>query len=158
MFHSFSRAGAGTASVIHLRKIWSSRCLSAKVDTKTLANLRKETGHGISLCREALVENDNDLQAAQEWLREEATKRGLKKAEKLQQRTAGEGLIGVVLEGKHAAMVEVGFSGHCPKKQVNSDGCSEATSFRGNFNLPEFQSVHQIHARIIGTLARSNLG
>lgn len=117
--------------------MWSSRCLFAKVDTKIIASLRKETGYGISLCREALVENDNDLQAAHKWLREEATTRGLQKAEKLQQRTAGEGLIGVVVEGKHAAMVEVGFYKHALsyKKQVNVQGWGEATCFCGHFCL-----------------------
>lgn len=96
-------------SIIGNHSHWTARCISTKVDANNLANLRKQTGYGLSLCREALLENGNDLKAADEWLREQATKKGWQKAEKLQQRKAAEGLIGVLVEDNHAAMVEVSF-------------------------------------------------
>lgn len=78
-----------------------------KVDAKQLAELRKQTGYSLSLCRDALLENNNDIKVAQEWLDEEAIKKGWQKAEKLQGRKTSEGLIGVMVENNHAAMVEV---------------------------------------------------
>ena len=78
-----------------------------KVDSKQLAKLRKNTGYGLLVCKEALLENDNDVGLAQTWLDEQAIKKGWQKAEKLVGRKIGEGLIGVVVEGNHAAMVEV---------------------------------------------------
>ena len=77
------------------------------MDTKYLAQLRKETGFGLSLCREALLESNNDINAAQLWLDERAIKKGWQKSEKLQGRKTAEGLIGVMVENNHAAMVEV---------------------------------------------------
>ena len=83
------------------------RYSSIKVDGKLLANLRKQTGYGLSLCREALLENNNDIETAQAWLDEQAVKKGWQKAEKLQGRKTSEGLIGVMVENNNAAMVEV---------------------------------------------------
>lgn len=83
------------------------RRFSVKVDTKQLGNLRKQTGYGLSLCREALLGSNNDINAAQAWLDEQAIKRGWQKAEKLQEKKASDGLIGVMVEDNHAAMVEV---------------------------------------------------
>ena len=83
------------------------RCFSVKVDAKLLANLRKQTGYGLSLCREALLENNNDIETAQGWLDEQAAKKGWQKAEKLQGRKTSEGLIGVMVENSNAAMVEI---------------------------------------------------
>ncbi|XP_028415386.1 elongation factor Ts, mitochondrial-like [Dendronephthya gigantea] len=83
------------------------RRLSVKVDAKQLGNLRKQTGYGLSLCREALLGNNNDINAAQAWLDEQAIKKGWQKAEKLQEKKASDGLIGVMVEDNHAAMVEI---------------------------------------------------
>ena len=86
---------------------YQQRCFSKKVDAMSLANLRKQTGYGLSLCREALLENNNDIKIAQAWLDEQAIKKGWQKAEKLQGRKTSEGLIGVMVENNNAAMVEV---------------------------------------------------
>lgn len=83
------------------------RCFSEKLDAKLLSSLRKQTGYGISLCRDALRESNNDIKLARAWLDEQAIKKGWQKAEKLQGRKTGEGLIGIMVEDNHAAMVEV---------------------------------------------------
>ena len=44
---------------------------------------------------------------AEAWLREEAQKEGWSKASKLQSRAMSQGLIGVAVNGKSAAVVEV---------------------------------------------------
>jgi elongation factor Ts len=54
-------------------------------------------------CKQALSENDGDMQAAIDWLR----KKGLSKAAKKAGRVAAEGLIGVLAKGTRGVVVEV---------------------------------------------------
>lgn len=79
-----------------------------KVDKSLLSKLRKETGFGFAKCMESLQLSNNDYTAAVTWLEAEAEKQGWKKANKLQGRAASEGLVGVLVDGNYAAMVEVG--------------------------------------------------
>jgi elongation factor Ts len=65
--------------------------------------LRETTGVGMMDCKQALSENDGDMQAAIDWLR----KKGLSKAAKKAGRVAAEGLIGALTEGKKGVVVEV---------------------------------------------------
>ena len=87
-----------------------------KPSIKLVAELRKLTEVSINKAREALVASNNDVQAALRWLEEDRVVSGAKKAEKLEGRTAKEGLVGVSIlsrglgEGTHgtrAAMVEL---------------------------------------------------
>jgi hypothetical protein len=61
---------------------WSTgiRCESS------LASLRKKTGYALNLCKKALEVNQNDLSAAETWLKAEAAKHGWARAAKLQVR------------------------------------------------------------------------
>lgn len=72
-----------------------------------LAKLRKNTGYSFANCKNALNVNDNDYQKAEKWLHEQAQKEGWAKAQKLQDRKAGEGLIAIVMQNKLAVMLEV---------------------------------------------------
>jgi elongation factor Ts len=54
-------------------------------------------------CKKALAENNGDLNAAADWLRE----KGILKAAKKADRVAAEGLIGIASSGTAAALVEV---------------------------------------------------
>ena len=72
-----------------------------------LASLRKRTGFSISKCKEALVKHENDLLAAEKWLHETARKEGWARAEQLSGRATQQGLIGALVRGNRAAMVEV---------------------------------------------------
>lgn len=65
-----------------------------------LATLRKKTGYALSLCKEALTKNSNDVVAAERWLKEQAAKHGWAKVSKLQGRATAEGLIGVYVNEK----------------------------------------------------------
>jgi elongation factor Ts len=65
--------------------------------------LRDKTGAGMMDCKQALNETNGDIEAAVDWLR----KKGLSKAAKKAGRVAAEGLIGIVVAGTKAAMVEV---------------------------------------------------
>ena len=79
----------------------SSGCNSA------LATLRKNTGYSLSICKKALGENNNDVGAAEKWLKDQAQAQGWAKAQKLQGRNTSQGLLGVLVRSQTAAMVEV---------------------------------------------------
>ena len=66
-------------------------------------DLREKTGVGMMDCKQALNENNGDMDAAVDWLR----KKGLSKAAKKAGRIAAEGLIGAVIDGTKGVVVEV---------------------------------------------------
>lgn len=89
-----------------------------KANIKLVAELRKRTEVSLSKAKEALTATNNDVDAALEWLEKDLIASGAKKKEKVQDRTAGEGLIGVSVlsngvstqhagKGVRAAMVEL---------------------------------------------------
>jgi elongation factor Ts len=63
--------------------------MSTKVTNEQIKILRGITGAGMMSCKDALVENDGNIEKAIEYLR----KKGLASAEKKQARTAKEGII-----------------------------------------------------------------
>jgi elongation factor Ts len=65
--------------------------------------LRERTGAGMMDCKKALAENNGEMEAAIDWLRA----KGLSAAAKKAGRTAAEGLVGVTVEGKRGAVVEI---------------------------------------------------
>jgi elongation factor Ts len=73
------------------------------ISASLVKELRELTGAGMMDCKAALQETGGDLEGAVDWLR----KKGLSKAAKKAGRTAADGLIGVVTEGRRGAMVEV---------------------------------------------------
>jgi len=77
----------------------------AAVDAKTVKALRDATGAGMMDCKRALVENNEDVDAAMEFLR----KKGLASAEKKASRAAKEGIIETYIHtgAKLGVMVEV---------------------------------------------------
>jgi elongation factor Ts len=66
-------------------------------------HLRERTGAGSMDCKKALAETTGEMEPAIDWLRA----KGLSAAAKKAGRTASEGLIGVIVEGKRGAVVEV---------------------------------------------------
>lgn len=85
----------------------SFRRLYGSVAKSQLAALRKKTGFPLGKCKEALVKNTDDLEAAESWLYSQAQAEGWAKVEMLQDRIANQGLIGLLIRGNRAAMVEV---------------------------------------------------
>lgn len=65
--------------------------------------LREKTGAGMMDCKRALAESAGDMEAAVDWLR----KKGLSAAAKKAGRIAADGLVGIAVDGRRAAMVEV---------------------------------------------------
>ncbi len=75
----------------------------AEITAALVKQLRDKTGAGMMDAKKALVENNGDIDAASDWLRE----KGILKAAKKADRIAAEGLIGVATNGASAAVVEV---------------------------------------------------
>jgi elongation factor Ts len=75
----------------------------AEVTAKDVAALRKETGAGMMDCKKALEENDNDPEAAKDWLRT----KGLAGASKRAGRVADQGAVDVVYGDRTAALAEL---------------------------------------------------
>lgn len=73
------------------------------ISASMVKELRDKTGAGMMDCKNALNENDGDIEAAVDWLRA----KGIAKADKKSGRTAAEGLVGVASEGSRAAIVEL---------------------------------------------------
>lgn len=72
-----------------------------------MLKLRKRTGFAISKCHAALVQHNNNVDEAENWLSAQAEKEGWAKANKLQSRKTVDGLIGIYCKGAYATMVEV---------------------------------------------------
>ncbi len=75
----------------------------AELTAATVQELRERTGAGLMDCTKALGETGGDLEAAIDWRRT----KGLAAAAKKAGRTAAEGLVGVAVQGKKGAVVEV---------------------------------------------------
>jgi elongation factor Ts len=75
----------------------------AEVTAALVKQLREQTGAGMMDCKTALTESGGDLEVATDWLR----KKGLAAAAKKAGRLASEGLIGLSVEARRGAVVEV---------------------------------------------------
>jgi elongation factor Ts len=75
----------------------------ATITAAMVKDLRETTGVGMMDCKQALTENNGDMQAAIDWLR----KKGLSKAAKKAGRVAAEGLIGAMTDRGKGVVVEV---------------------------------------------------
>lgn len=75
----------------------------AQITAAAVKELREKSGAGMMDCKTALTESDGDMEAAVDWLR----KKGLSAAAKKAGRAAAEGLVGMAVEGKSGALVEI---------------------------------------------------
>lgn len=75
----------------------------AEITASMVKQLREATGAGMMDAKNALVENNGDIDAATDWLRT----KGLAKAAKKSSRTAAEGLVSITTDGKTGVVVEL---------------------------------------------------
>jgi elongation factor Ts len=75
----------------------------AEITAALVKELREKTGAGMMDCKKALSETAGDIEGAVDWLR----KKGLSAAAKKADRVAAEGLVGVAVDAKVGAVVEV---------------------------------------------------
>ena len=65
--------------------------------------LRDSSGAGMMDCKKAWQENDGDMEAAKQWLRE----KGLAASAKREDREASQGVVSLVIDGNVGAIVEL---------------------------------------------------
>ena len=75
----------------------------ANVTAAMVKDLREKTGAGMMDCKTALTENNGDIEAAVDWLRQ----KGLSSAAKKSGRVAAEGLVGIATSGTAGVVAEV---------------------------------------------------
>ncbi|HYD11824.1 MAG TPA: translation elongation factor Ts [Allosphingosinicella sp.] len=75
----------------------------AEITAAIVKELRERTGAGMMDCKKALAETNGDMEAAIDWLRT----KGLAAAAKKAGRQAAEGLVGVAVDGRKGAILEV---------------------------------------------------
>jgi elongation factor Ts len=75
---------------------------AATISASMVRDLREKTGAGMMECKKALEESQGDLDKAIKYLRE----KGIASASKKAGRAAGEGLVGVKIEGGTGVLVE----------------------------------------------------
>ncbi|MCQ2581628.1 MAG: translation elongation factor Ts [Alphaproteobacteria bacterium] len=75
----------------------------AEVTAKLIQELREKTSAGMMDCKKALVENDGDIEAASDWLRQ----KGIVKAASKSGRVAASGLVTVVKCDNMGCVVEL---------------------------------------------------
>ena len=73
------------------------------ISADKIKSLREKTGAGIMDCKNALVENNGDVEMSTDWLR----KKGIAKANKKSSRVAAEGLVGISKSDKLSCLIEV---------------------------------------------------
>ncbi|KAJ9088678.1 Elongation factor Ts, mitochondrial [Entomophthora muscae] len=73
-----------------------SRTYAVKPSVPLISEIRKKTEISITKAKEALIATENNLEKALAWIEEDLAKSGAKKAAKLADRVAAEGLIGVI--------------------------------------------------------------
>jgi elongation factor Ts len=94
----------------------------AEITAALVKQLRDKTGAGMMDAKKALVENNGDIEAASDWLRE----KGILKAAKKADRIAAEGLIGIATSGTGAAVVEVNSETDFVGKNAEFQGAVKA--------------------------------
>jgi elongation factor Ts len=75
----------------------------AEFTAKDVQSLRQATGAGMMDAKKALTENDGDMEAAAQWLRE----KGLAKVAKLDDRENSQGSVTAVVDGQVGAIVQL---------------------------------------------------
>ncbi|EDW77298.1 uncharacterized protein Dwil_GK18224 [Drosophila willistoni] len=77
------------------------------LEKSALAALRKKTGYTFANCKKALELNQNDVNAAEKWLNDQAQTMGWIKATKVADRVTTQGLIGILVRRNRGAMIEL---------------------------------------------------
>lgn len=95
-------------------RVFGARCYSTvKPDIKLLKQIRQETEVSMSKAKEALIQTNNNYAEALAWLSKDAQISGAKKAQKVADRAAAEGVLTTasvqvpVQNGYKTTMIEV---------------------------------------------------
>jgi len=84
------------------------RFAGAKATAANVKAVRAETGLPMKICRQALENSGNDVEAALAWIEETEGQRAEKAQAKVADRAVTEGVITVLIEDKKASLVHLG--------------------------------------------------
>lgn len=121
----------------------------AEITAKLIQELREKTAAGMMDCKKALQENDGDIQAASDWLRE----KGIVKAAKKAGRATASGLVSVVKCDGRACVVELNAETDFVAKneifqKLVSDVAAKAAELNGEFDAVSSAVANDIAAAI----------
>lgn len=107
----------------------------AEITAKLIQELREKTSAGMMDCKKALTENNGDIEAAADWLRQ----KGIVKAASKAGRVAASGLVTVVKCDDMGCVVEVNAETDFVAKndkfqKLVSDIAAKAAELRGDFD------------------------
>ena len=107
----------------------------AEITAKLIQELREKTAAGMMDCKKALMENDGDIQAAADWLRQ----KGIVKAASKAGRIAASGLVTVVKGDNKGCVVELNAETDFVAKnekfqKLVSDVANKALELNGDFD------------------------
>ena len=107
----------------------------AEITAKLIQELREKTSAGMMDCKKALVENDGDIQAAADWLRQ----KGIVKAASKAGRVAASGLVTVVKCDNMGCVVELNAETDFVAKnekfqKLVADVAAKAAELKGDFD------------------------
>ena len=107
----------------------------AEITAKLIQELREKTSAGMMDCKKALMENDGDIQAAADWLRQ----KGIVKAASKAGRVAASGLVTVVKNGNMGCVVELNAETDFVAKnekfqKLVADVAAKAAELQGDFD------------------------
>ncbi len=135
----------------------------AQITASLVKDLRDKSGAGMMDCKKALTENNGDIEASIDWLRQ----KGIAKAEKKSSRIAAEGLVAVASSGTLSVAIEVNsetdFVARNEQFQALVQGVADVAlkndgDFEATRNAPYGKSSNAVDAEIteaIGTIGEN---
>ncbi len=127
----------------------------AEITAKLIQQLREKTSAGMMDCKKALVENNGDIEAAADWLRQ----KGIVKAASKAGRTAASGLVTVVKCDDMGCVVEVNAETDFVAKnekfqKLVADVAAKAMELKGDFDAT-LAAVNDDIAATISTIGEN---
>ena len=127
----------------------------AEVTAKLIQELREKTSAGMMDCKKALMENDGDIQAAADWLRQ----KGIVKAASKAGRVAASGLVTVVKCDNMGCVVELNAETDFVAKnekfqKLVADVAAKAMELKGDFDAT-MEAVKDDIAATISTIGEN---
>ena len=131
------------------------RLTMAEITAKLIQELREKTSAGMMDCKKALMENDGDIQAAADWLRQ----KGIVKAASKAGRVAASGLVTVVKCDNMGCVVELNAETDFVAKnekfqKLVADVAAKAMELQGDFDAT-MEAVKDDIAATISTIGEN---
>jgi len=121
----------------------------SNINATMVKELREKTGAGIMDCKEALKENNGDVEQAAGWLRQ----KGISKAEKKASRDTNEGRVGsyIHMGGRVGVLVEINCETDFVAKTDEFDGLVNDVAMQIAAMNPRYVSRDDVPQEVVDT-------